>query len=459
LNRKNRSHWIEVKGGFIENSLEQFSSSFRDAVSSEPERFIKLVLSCDIDIHEIFIDSLFSGVASSNQLNEVPIYLLEKMIFKFGYNYDSYRASNICDIVEKKESTDWSQFTFDILIDIAINHSNPQNEKPNVTSNKDKEMKSFDMLQSNALNCVRGNAARAIGSLLWNNEERYIKFKETVSKLCNDMSPAVRLANLSALCPIYNIDREWATDKILNGFERDYRIAGYRGSRNLFFLMYPKFRERVIKIILKCYFSDDNDLIKIGAYSLTEMYIQNGEFEDEIFNVENMNETQVKSILEMAILYFNKEEYNGLVKSLIKKYELSKFDLEFPISRIFYDNLIELERDKDFLIELMKSSMSRRTIHSFVHYLEENSKSIIEYKDIILSMSYTLIENQAEYSGDYWGIDDELSKLIVGLYDETSQLPDEKLNGVSQQCLDIWDLMFEKRIGSARGLSQQILDR
>ncbi|MDG5855266.1 hypothetical protein [Clostridium beijerinckii] len=36
---------------------------------------------------------------------------------------------------------------------------------------------------------------------------------------------------------------------------------------------------------------------------------------------------------------------------------------------------------------------------------------------------------------------------------------DEESRCITQQCLNIWDLMFEKRIGSARTLSQQILDR
>lgn len=459
LNRKDHSKWIEVQDGFIESSIEKFSSSFRDAVSAEPERFINLLLCCDIGIPESHIDSLFIGVASSNQLNDVSIQLLEKMILKYRYNYDSGRASSICKIIDKKENADWSHDLINILNDITINHSNPDNEKPNVTSDKDKEMKSFEMLLNNAFNCVRGTAANTIGNLLWSNKELYVQFKETVSKLCSDRNPAVRLANLSALYSIYNIDGDWATEKILLTFERDYRMAGYPGTRQLFFLMYPKFKECVLKIILRCYFSDDKDLIKMGAYSLTEMYIQNGEFKDEISEVENMNETQVKSILEMALLYFNNEGYNDLVKNLINKYEFSEFNLGFPVSKIFHDNLIELERDKDFLIRMMKSNINRRTIHAFVNYLEENSKSIIEYKDIILSMSFALIENQANNLGDCWGIDDELSKLIVGLYDETSQLSDEESKVVSQQCLNIWDLMFEKRIGLARVLSQQILDR
>jgi len=38
--------------------------------------------------------------------------------------------------------------------------------KPNVKNNEDKEMRRFDMLQSNALNFVRGKAAQAIAHLL-----------------------------------------------------------------------------------------------------------------------------------------------------------------------------------------------------------------------------------------------------------------------------------------------------
>ena len=459
LNRKNSSELIEVIGGFIENSIEEFSRSFGDAASAEPERFIDLILCCDTDIPERYIDALFSAVAFSNQLNAVSTQLLEKMILKYRYNYDSIRAGYICNIIEEKENADWSQDIIDILNDIAINHFNSENGKPNVTSDKNKEMKSFDMLRSNALNCVRGTVARAIGNLLWSNKEQYAQFKETVSKLCNDMNPAVRLANLFALNPIYNIDKDWATEKILYTFERDYRMAGYSGARQLFVLMYPKFRERVLKIILKCFFSDDKELIKMGAYSLTEMYIRNGEFEDEIFDIENMNEIQVKSILEMALNFFNKYKFVDLVKSLINKYISSKFDLEFPLSRIFYDNFIDLERDRDLVIEIMKSNMSTRMTHYFVEYLEKNSKSIIEYNEIIISISYTIIQNYVEDSKHSWGIENELSKLIIELYDETSKLPDKNLKCSSQQCLNIWDLMFEKRIGSARVLSQQILDR
>ena len=148
-----------------------------------------------------------------------------------------------------------------------------------------------------------------------------------------------------------------------------------------------------------------------------------------------------------------------MVKELIRKFINSEFDLEFPMCRLFYDNLIDLKRDREFLIEIMTSNINRRMIQSFVNYLEKNAESIIDYKDIILNMSYSLINNYSENKKDLIVIDDELSKLIIGLYDESLQNLEYNMEKVSEQCLIIWDMMFEKRIGLARSLTQQMLDR
>ncbi|MNW40958.1 hypothetical protein D3C74_180840 [compost metagenome] len=460
LNDKRGHHnWKEVSGGFLENSVELFSSSFSDAVSKEPVRMIKLMLSHDEIIMDVYVDSLFSGVAHSSNLANVPLKLLEEMILKYLYDYTSYRASYICTIIENREEVDWSQEILDILKDIAIKHKNPEIGKPNVTSNEDKDMRTFDMLQSNALNCVRGKAARSIAHLLWKDNSFFGVFKDVLEKLVVDQNPAVRLASLFALWPSYNIDREWASKKIINLFKQDHRLAGFHGTKDMLFLLYPQYRQSVLEIIKQCYTSEDKDLIEIGAYCLSEMFILKENFEVEMADVDNMSELQAQKILYMVILYFNNDQYNHLAKNIIRRFKTSTLDLEMSISRLFYDNLINLDRDKDFLIEIMNSNLSRRTLHSFVYYLEKESKSIIEYKDIILSMSRHLIDNQVEKYEGLWGVQDEISKLIIGLYDETSGSKLSKLKCIAQECLDIWDLMFEKQIGPVRRLSREMMER
>ena len=459
LKNKSDSRWKEVQGGFIESSIEEFARSFSNAVSEEPERMIKLVLLHNEEILDVYINSLFSGVAYSKSLDNVPIELLETMILRYPYDYTSYRADYICSLIENRKNEEWSQKILDILKDIAINHKNPEIGKPNVTNNVDKEMHSFDMLQSNALNCVRGKAAQAIAKLLWKDSSLFKQFKDTIEKLALDENPAVKFASLFALWPSYNIEKDWASEIILNLYEQDYRLAGFHDTKNMLFLLYPKYRERVLKIIKECYEYEDEELIKMGAYCLSEMFILKNEFVDIMNNTDTMSKTQANAVLHMAILYFNKYEFNSLAKNIILKFKENSLDLEMPISRLFYDNLINLERDKDFLIEIMNSDLSRRTVHAFVHYLEEESKSVIDYKDIILSMSYHLIKDGYGKDKDIWGIEDEISKLVIGLYDETSSSPLSEMKSIAKECLNIWDLMFEKQIGPIRLLSQELMER
>lgn len=455
IKNRDRLSWND---DFVDNSIRGFSDSFRGVVSDDPRRLIELVIQHKEGIFVEYIDELFSGVAYSEHIDEVPTELLEKMILTFSYDYTSYRANYICDIIRKKSNDTWSSSIIDILVDIAINHRNPEIGQVDVTNYEDKEMKSFNMLQSNSLNCVRGSAAQAIGELLWNHVSLFEYFKGTIEFLVSDQNPAVKLAALYALWPSYNIDREWATAQILSLYEEDCRFAGFHRTKDMLFYLYPKYREEVLSVIMSCYESEDKDIISTGAYCLSEMYIRNNEFKDILDNIDAMSEIQAKCILEMTNLYFNKDEFNKIAKEMILRFKNSTLDLEVPISSLFYNNRIDLSRDREFLLEIMDSDMSRRTVHGFVHYLEQESKSIIDYKDIVVSMSYQIINNR-NVDDNMWGIDDEVSKLIIGLYDESSEFSNDEMRKVSEECLNLWDLMFKNQIGSIRILSQKIMER
>ncbi|WP_394903687.1 hypothetical protein [Clostridium butyricum] len=452
-------NWKEVPGGFIESSIQQFASDFRSAVSLEPERMIKLTLGLKDKILDQYIYSLFSGVASSNKIKDISVQLLEEMIKTYPCDNNSLIAEEVCLIIENKKTSRWSKEVLDILKRIAIEHTNPKLEKPNVTSNDDKEMRSFNMLQSNAINCVRGAAAYAIGNLLWEDEGLYSYFKETINELTNDENPAVKLASLAALWPSYNIERDWASEKIIKLYEQDYRLVGFRGSKDMLFRLYPEYKERILNIILECYMSSDEELTRIGSYVLAEMYILKNEFYDEMNNIDKMTEKQAQAILEMVINYFDRDDYNDFCKYIICNFKSSRFDLDHPIGNLFYRNKINLSRDKDFLIDIMTSNVGRKMLRTFVDYIEDKSKSIVDYKDIILSMSRYLLCSDSEKLFNEWGIEESLAKLIIGLYDETVSSCRKDYKEIAKDCLDIWDLMFEKQIGSIRMLSKQIFER
>jgi hypothetical protein len=52
--------------------------------------------------------------------------------------------------------------------------------------------------------------------------------------------------------------------------------------------------------------------------------------------------------------------------------------------------------------------------------LEENALSIVDYADIIIELCENILWMETEELRNQWGIEDEISKLIISLYDETS---------------------------------------
>ena len=348
--------------------------------------------------------------------------------------------------------------TIELLKYIATNHIDPILGKPNVTNDKDAEIKSIEMLQSNSLNCTRGAAARTIAHLLYKRKELFEQFKETIKKLSQDENPVVRFASLHCLYTSYYINKEWTLPMVLELFEQDDRFLSFWEARRLLFAMYKEEKNKVLKIIKKIYYSDNEELKKIGALCVAEMYIINNEFSDIIEDVKSMDKIQQGEVLIMIENYFNTLEYNQKCKDIVLKLNSNNFDLENFISRIFYDNNIDLERDKDFLIEITKSNSGRRSIHALINYIEENNLSILDFSQIILEILKSFVEDEYNTENLYF-YGDELSKLVVELYDETEGKNDREMKALANECLDIWDKMFERQIGTIKLLSKEILDR
>jgi len=459
LKNRDQHRWIEVKGGFIESSYEAYASDFQLAVKQHPQEMIELVLKNKERVLPAFVDSLFLGVEVSEKLEELDSEVVERLLIEFPCDMKSHRASYFCGIVEKISNVNWSPEVMEQLMNIALKHCNPELDKPNVTNSEDKEMKSCNMLHSNALNCVRGSAARAIGHLIWEDQEAFLRFKDVIEGLTKDENPAVRFALLYALWPSYNIDREWAAEKILYLYESDIRMASFYDSKNMFFLLYPRFKERIIRIIEKCFESEDKQLVEVGGYAVCEFYIQHNEFETIIMSVQSKSEEQIKAILDMAVIYLKVNDYRNKAKDIILTYKSIDTDIEFPLAKMFYDKYVDAKRDKVFLQEFMKTKVSRRTVWAFVRYLEESAVFVVDYADIIIQLCENVLQMEIGDLRKQWGIEDEISKLIISLYDETANSGKMADKQIADKCLDLWDIMFERQLGSVRKISRQLMER
>ncbi len=453
LNRQ-RPNWKEVEGAFIESSVSTFAGDFESAVKQNPEEMIQMVLEHKDEVASVYIDSMYLGVEFSQYLDQVKPQLLEEMFKVFPCDIENSRASYFCGIIEKTKYDSWSVNVLEKLKEIALHYKGGEIEQ----KEKNTAELNCEELISRSLNCMRGRALRAIGHLLWDNETLFEYFKEVIDELVKDDNSAVRMACFDALWPIYNINREWAEEKILYVYESDVRMSGFRDSKNMFFRLYPKYRERVLQIVRDCFETDDKRLMQMGGYSVCEFFIRNNEYEDIMSNVV-LKEEQAKAILQMAVIYLEYEEFREIGKEIILKYKNSDSDVEFSIGGIFNDERIDLRRDSQFLMEIMKSNVSRRMVFQFVHFLEENACSVRDYATVIVALCENVLSMPQEELSKQWGIDRDISKLIISLYDETTNTGNSEDKMIADRCLELWDVMFERQIGPVRELSRELMER
>ena len=454
--RRANKNWKEVDGGFIENTEYQLSLAFQNRVSEDPLRFINLFLENDIK-NDVYVDSLFSGIYPSKV--QIPTEQIEKLILKYGYNLETQRAISICRII-RNHSGNWSDEILNIIADIAINHKDPILNKPNITSSSDSEMLTLEMLESNALNCTRGQAALTIASMLSHNTKLYPLFKETIAQLCEDANPAVLYATFDSLISVYfNNDKKWACKKIFILLKKEHRLVGHNYGKDILVMIFQNNlikRRRIRKLITKTYTTNDDTLQQKASYIIAEMYILYNKFKKIISKPQLMSDRQLGAVIEMAVLYFPKDDYNSFIKNMIESLlKNSDLNCEMQLAAIFHKSYVNLERDRIFILKLFSKTENRDLLFWFSEYLENTSLSLICYKDIIINACQVVLQHynkKNQYSLSY----DTLSKLIMKLYDEAESSENDE---VKNECLNLIDMMYKKNIGQVRHLTRQLMDR
>ena len=176
-------------------------------------------------------------------------------------------------------------------------------------------------------------------------------------------------------------------------------------------------------------------------------------------SVGSKSEEQIKTILDMAVSYLKVDKYREVAQNIILIYKNIDTNVENILSRMFYNNYVDSKHDKEFLKEFMKTKVSRSTVRAFVNYLEGNAVSVVDYADIIIQLCENVLQMEIEDLKKQWGIENEISKLIIFLYDETANSRKAEYKQIADKCLDLWDIMFERQLGSTREISRKLMQR
>lgn len=437
-----------------ESSIRMFAQSLSTAVKNEPARFAKLALTLPKDINKEFIESICYGLADNNSSNlakgfkeswqPCPLDLRYKVIRHFeGFNESQALTRLLADTPKIIDYPDM----LDKLIDIALNSSNPDNNKLNVYDPRkgdSAEYTTAESLMQNSINCYRGIAYGGIAKIFWDNEEYARNNLSLIDSAINDPHPAVRIVAVRLLTPFLNYDINYALQRFLDLCKSDLKMSCAYEAYHFFNSAFTDdFKDQYVALIKLMLISEYKEVRKQAGIQVFARYFFNGLFENDLSSVLTADESVKLGIAEVLVQLLTVDDYAEQEHKLVNIYR----SLINGSSQKVRDKLLHSVREKNFwnkkvteeLLDIyMNSQTAHRKIYHLLYALENHVLNLEGYKSMLLQLFSEIATAtlSAEAKQSVHSEMDRLTKILQRIYDEAVDDEDEDILNV---CLDIWD--------------------
>lgn len=454
----------------LSTTIHQFSRSLSRIAKRFPERFGQLLLQFPEDVHPSYVSAIFDGFGKNQPGEEVPeaekgswrparVETIEAVLEK--YQADDYRetAMSFCRLISERAEEKWSEKTITRLVNYACNHPDLRNGELNVYCDKSCEDATVEVLFQNTINCVRGVAAGAIGDLLWTGEDRLDKVRSGIESLIRDPHPVVRMASIEAIEPVLNIDKNLAVQWFCEACKDDLRVAASPRALPIFNYIVPSNIEQVGPIIQKMANSPLDEVSMQGASQVTARWLFFGFFETEFAKCCKGTVSQRKGVAKVSSSLLQDKKYVEKCQELLCQF------MNDP-DREVRDELRELFRKNELLKDPQYGSFIKKYIKSpafaddpdyFVMSLKEFPGNLISVAEAVFAVceEFSITQNREtqDIGQRYPHTVSEASSILLRLYE---QAQGERNQQLADRCLDIWDLLFENRVGSTIALTKAI---
>lgn len=461
--------WIQVSSNHVlEASIREFSRSLETMAKRFPERFGRLALQFPDDVDRAYIAAILDGCGVKTPDSKIQgeerdswrpasVATVEAILEKFRVGDDRETAISFCRLISHRAEENWSEQTLLRLIHYAKNHPDLETGKLNVYCDKTSDEASVEMLFQNTINCVRGTAAVAIAQLLWQHPGLLEKLRPGIDSLVQDEHPAVRMATIETLLPVINIDKDQAVKWFVTACADDLRIAASPRAQLFYNYTVPSHIIEIGPIIREMVRSNRDDVAEQGAIQITARWIFHRHFEKELLLCQTGTVPQRQGIAEVASHLLHDRNYSEKCQKLLRPL-LNDSDREVrqELRGLLYG--AESFNDtalKPFIMEYIASLTFADSPDQFVHFLKSLTGSILYLADTIFAMctefSSTLKEKSREIGSTFPHAVSETLSILLRLYEQALATENAE---IAIQCLDIWDLLFQNRVGAVRDMTK-----
>jgi hypothetical protein len=464
-------NWRQVdENHAVTSSVWQFSRSLGNIAKRFPERFGQLSLHFPEDIHPQYVSAILDALRQKDAKTDIPegergdwkpacVETVEKILEKFQAGDERDTATSFCRLIRERADDNWSDKTIKRLIYYAITHPDLEPGKLNVHCDKTADEASVDELFQNTINCVRGVAAEAIGHLLWNHTDLLEKLRPGIESLVRDPHPAVRMASIEALLPVLNIDRDLAVVWFCEACKDDLRVAASPRAVLFFNYTVSSYFDRISPFIQAMVRSPLEEVAQEGAKEVTARWLFHGLFKQELVECRKGTIPQRKGVAQIASHFLNDEKYSARCQELLLPLlDDPEKDVRAETTNVFRIKTFPNESiSKEFLKIYIRSKAFADDPSRIAYSLKEFSGSLVPLAEIIFVIcevfSTTLREKSREAGSRVPHTVSDVCSLLLRIYEQSQGSSNAE---IANLCLDIWDMLFENRVGIIRELTRAI---
>jgi len=467
----NNREWIQIEPDrVLETSVRQFSNSLETIAKRFPERFARLALQFPADIDPAYISAILEGCRQKTPDSNLPdkakktwepanIRSIEALLERFQAGNDRETAASFCRLIYQRSEENWSDATLERLVHYAKNHPDPELRKLNVHCDKSAGEASIHILFQNTINCVRGMAARAIKHLLWEHPDLFKKLRAGIDALVCDHHPAVRMAAAEMLLQVLNIDRDQAVKWFVEACEEDIRVAASPQGIQFFNYTIPSHINSLSPIIQRMVFSTWDDVSKAGAKQVTARWLYHSFFENEVVACQFGTLPQRQGVAAVASQLLHDRAYSEMCQKILRPL-MNDPDKEVrkEVRRVFNKpEFLNNATLKPFILEYVNSLAFTDDPQNIVRMMKDYTGSIVFISDTIFSMCDVFSSRLETESRDVnsrmpYAISETVS-LLLRLYENALA---SEVTEIINRCLDIWDMLFQNRVGIVKNLTKSI---
>ena len=464
-----RKEWTQITPDKVaESTVRQFAGNLETVSKRFPNRFCKLATQFPDGVPVQYISAVLAGVktikpeglSDEEKATWKPATSenIEAVLNKYSLGTGRDGVYEFCRLIQARAEEDWSEITIAKLVDYALNHPDLEPGELNVQCNISSDKATVDDLWQNSINCVRGIATIAIGQLLWSHPEKLEQLMPTLGEIANDPHPSVRIALLETGRFLLNNNKELAVKLFLTACKDDLRVAACPYAVDYFNCCIQDYTQDLSSIIIDMMNSQLEEVAEAGAKEVCARWMFYDLFEHEYELCRTGRVSHRKGLAEVASFMVQKDEYANKCLELLSQFYCDEDEtVRTTVRQAFYNNpeILQKECLHQTLLDFIKSKTFQDDPTGIIYTFEEYKGSLLPFAEHILAIceqfSGSLKKQAKDLSGGLAHDASMLSSIVLRLYEQG-----KNNECVSGKCLDMWDMLFENRIGYVREMMKSI---